>query len=769
MGCKTGGFNLISGAERAEEKAMNMRVQTNIVRILFGFIFFAMTAACSRLPQDQAAFQRAERMNTASGYQQFLQHYPTSPLAPEARKRAEQLQEQHWLSQFKEIENATKASVVERFMKYHPEPQLVLMAKLRIAQIDYGEIETQSPFRATRPGNGSWKEFVNYYAFSDYIPIPDDAAMRERYYKTLHPLLLQAMRQIGSFDIWARYLATYPDSPYFQQAASDVEKLISDSLDKWDGYDMLMNYFSLYDQTIKRPCASRDALLRQAQDKLAATVERENTLAGYERYLQTFAGSPHAKRITLLRDHIRFSEARERKDRAMMERLIDQYRDHPDPLAKTDVAEATAFLERIDFDAAIAANTPKALRDFKDRYKGRDFANLLSEADARLKRIHDQMLLSAKSAGTSAKFRQFLAVFPDTPVKDEVLKLLEEAEFKEAIAGSDPAAIQAVMARYPSSPFRERALNRIDDIEYKEKETQALAEPSTAPLKAYLESRPKGRHAVEAEDLIKRLNQHHAQYMAEVQRARETGNIARFNKFIVESQGNYYSARRGHSDLDLLRRETTARQLAADLASTATQAARAVFPAAPARAITDSAQAVVYVESNVGTSTGFFFAREGLILTNARMLTNAVQGQVKVKVANQSRPARVVALAPAPTDLAVLSIEGTYDPIAMGNPTLLAAGERVVCLSTQGTKVETLEGTFHSTKKPGEVEWLLIQSSKISPNLGGVIVNQSGRAVGLVVRSDSVDPAVKESNEDFIYAISMRSAFPLMEKAILER
>ncbi|MCX8037024.1 MAG: trypsin-like peptidase domain-containing protein [Candidatus Sumerlaeia bacterium] len=746
---------------------MNAQVQTNIHRIFIGLFVCAMATACSRIPRDQAAFQRAEQLNTASGYQQFLQYYPNSPLAPEARKRAAQLQEQHWMSQFKEIENATKASVVERFMKYHPQPELVLMAKLRIAQIDYSEIETQSPFRATRPGNGSYREFVNYYAFSDYIPVPGDASMRERYYKTLHPLLLQAMRQVRSFDMWARYLATYPDSPYFQQAAGDVEKLIEENLDKWDGYEMLMNYLSLYDNTLKRPCANRNALIRQAQDKLAAMAERENTLAHYERYLQTFADSPHVKRITLLRDHIRFGEARERKDRAMMERLIAQYKDHPDPLAKTDVAEATAFLERIDFDAAVSANTPKAFRDFMSQYKGRDFAGLIPEADARLKRIHNQMLLSAKSAGTSAKFRQFLEVFPDTPSKDDVLKLLEEAEFKEAIAGSDTAAIQAVMARYPSSPFRERALNRIDDIEYKAVETRALEEPSTAPLKEYLERRPQGRHAVEAEDLIKRLNQHHAQYETELQRARESGNIARFNKFIVESQGNHYTARRGQQDLELLRRETTAKQLAADLASTATQAARAVFPAAPARAVTDSAQAIVYVESNTGTSTGFFFAREGLILTNARMLANAVASQVKVRIANRARPARVVAIAAAPADLAVLRVEGTYDPIAMGNPTLLAAGERLVCLATQGTKVETLEGTFHSAKKSGDVEWLLIQSSKINPNLGGVVVNQSGRAVGLVVRSDVVDAAVKESGEDFVYAISMRSAFPLMEKAIL--
>jgi len=102
----------------------------------------------------------------------------------------------------------------------------------------------------------------------------------------------------------------------------------------------------------------------------------------------------------------------------------------------------------------------------------------------------------------------------------------------------------------------------------------------------------------------------------------------------------------------------------------------------------------------------------------------------------------------------------------MGNPTQLAANEKVICLATRGAKVESAEGTFHSLKKAGGVDWLVIQSSKVNTALGGVVVNQKAHAVGLLVRDEQVNPAVKENNPECIYAISMQSALPLMEKAI---
>jgi len=726
-----------------------------------------VVAACVSVPRGEDAFRRAERANTTRAYEQFADSDPASPMAAEARKRALQLRENEAMALFKGVETATKASIVERFMRDHPYPKVRTLAKLRIAEIDYSEIEKQSPFRATRDGNGSWPGFINSYALSDYLPVPEDPQLRETYYRKLHPLLINALTQVNSFEAWVHYLATYPENPYFQQAAEQAEKYLATESDKWEGYEMLKSYLALYDEQFKRSCPNREALIRKFQDGLVGLVEKEATMEQLDRYLQTFPDSPHKKRIALLKDHIAFREAREKSDRATLKTLIERHKNDPGPLAQSDVREAISFLERAEHQDAIAAGTPKDLRAFKERYKDTDYSKLIPDIDQRLMRMHNQLLNKAKAERTAVGYQRFLEAFPDSPEKDDVLRRLEEALFNEVIAGSDRDRIRAVLARHPSSPFREKALNRIDDIDFEEERTAAVNEPSTYPLKRYLDRRPPGNHVTEAETLIAKLNQHNADYLAQLQRARETGNLSRLSSWIVDNQGNFYAARNGQRDLDTLKRDLAVQQLVSDLTTTLSVQSHGVLPVIPSRALNENSQALAFVETNTGSSTGFFFRRDGLLLTNARVVRNADPKRMTVKFGGRSLPCQVLSVAEATgDDLATLHVDATVDPIPMGNPALLVPNEKVICLATHGAKVESAEGTLLAIRRAGNTDWLVIQCAKINAALGGVIVNQKARAVGLLVRPDQVNPAVKENVPDCIYAISIQSALPLMEKAI---
>jgi hypothetical protein len=159
------------------------------------------------------------------------------------------------------VEKATKASILERFIKDHPFLKVTTLAKLRIAEIDFSDVKTDNPFRGNRAGNTSWTDFANFYAFTNYIPVPEDPELRETYFKKLHPLLIEALSQMNSFDVWMRYLKSYSENPYFTEAALQMEKFLLTRTDKWEGYEMLQAYLALCDERLKHPCPNRDMLI----------------------------------------------------------------------------------------------------------------------------------------------------------------------------------------------------------------------------------------------------------------------------------------------------------------------------------------------------------------------------------------------------------------------------------------------------------------------------------------------------------------------------
>jgi len=688
--------------------------------------------------------------------------------AAEAKQRAATLGEQEALDLFKSVENASKASIIERFIKDHPYPKVVLLGRIRIAELDYKHIETQNPFRPSRPGNDTWQGFVNYYAFTDYIPIPDDPEMQEAYYKRLHTLIIRALGEVNSFDLWMRYMSLYSQNPYFSQAAEQMEKFLITRSDRWEGYEILKKLLALWEERVKQPYPNGEMLVRKFQEGLAAVVEREDRMDAYRRYLDTFPDSPLKKRIILRVDHLELRDACVRGDQDKMKEIIRKYENDKDPLAQADVRMAVSQLEQIEYRETAAAGTSVAFRQFIARYKDRDYAKLVREANSRLMKLHDQMLVKARATGHSRLYRQFLESFPESPQKAAVEKEMHEAEFREAIARKDRDGLKKLRDLYPNSSMAPSALEHIEAWEFDQAQKSALAELTTAPLRAFLKDHPKGKHAGGAQDLMDSITGQHNAYVAELQKARDADNASQFATWLIENASNNYASKRGKKDLESLKNEIDVRQLISDLTTTAAAPSRAVLPIAQARALSDAERVVAFIETSVSSGTGFIFGRNGLLLTNAHLVWNADPKKIKTRMARQNRMGTLVSASePSGPDLAVVHIEGTYDPINVGNSAALATGEGIICLSGRSTKVETAKGRYLRTRRVGANEWLIIQSTEISPTHGGVILNQRARAIGILVRPENVDPAAKENAPGILYALSLRSALPMMEKAIL--
>jgi S1-C subfamily serine protease len=142
-----------------------------------------------------------------------------------------------------------------------------------------------------------------------------------------------------------------------------------------------------------------------------------------------------------------------------------------------------------------------------------------------------------------------------------------------------------------------------------------------------------------------------------------------------------------------------------------------------------------------GAGTGFFFDREGHILTNFHVIEES--NQIEVVITDGRRlKARLVGTAPG-MDLAVLAVEvpeSDITPLSFGDSDSLAIGQKVLAVGHPLALHNTLTvGIVSSTRRTldalsTELEDSIIQTdTAINPgNSGGPLLNSQGEVVGIV-------------------------------------
>jgi S1-C subfamily serine protease len=142
-----------------------------------------------------------------------------------------------------------------------------------------------------------------------------------------------------------------------------------------------------------------------------------------------------------------------------------------------------------------------------------------------------------------------------------------------------------------------------------------------------------------------------------------------------------------------------------------------------------------------GAGTGFFFDREGHILTNFHVIEES--NQIEVVITDGRRlKARLVGTAPG-MDLAVLAVEvpeSDITPLSFGDSDSLAIGQKVLAVGHPLALHNTLTvGIVSSTRRTldalsTELEDSIIQTdTAINPgNSGGPLLHSQGEVVGIV-------------------------------------
>jgi S1-C subfamily serine protease len=163
--------------------------------------------------------------------------------------------------------------------------------------------------------------------------------------------------------------------------------------------------------------------------------------------------------------------------------------------------------------------------------------------------------------------------------------------------------------------------------------------------------------------------------------------------------------------------------------------------------------AVVVIESDRGSGTGFVVGSEGYILTCEHCLSTGQECRVRLRSPNQSDSATATATliaADRKRDLALVKIAGEKPLpfVQMGESGSLEAGDRVTVIGNPGLSTRTIldytmtEGIVSNPRREIEGLQMIQSSAAVNPgSSGGPMFNDRGRVVGMVVAKAGIEAA----------------------------
>ncbi len=120
-----------------------------IMAMLIFATLSAITLSCDRVASD---WKKAERENSVSAYEQFVERHPTSPFSAEARSRIE-------TERWRQAQKSNSVEAYEEFLVRYPASKFLNEARSRVAELKWqrtrelGTLDAYEDFIQTEPTN----------------------------------------------------------------------------------------------------------------------------------------------------------------------------------------------------------------------------------------------------------------------------------------------------------------------------------------------------------------------------------------------------------------------------------------------------------------------------------------------------------------------------------------------------------------------------------------------------------------------------------------
>jgi len=149
--------------------------------------------------------------------------------------------------------------------------------------------------------------------------------------------------------------------------------------------------------------------------------------------------------------------------------------------------------------------------------------------------------------------------------------------------------------------------------------------------------------------------------------------------------------------------------------------------------IEESIEGVLTIKTDIAQGTGFIVTKDGYVITNAHVLA----GGRRVSVVNYNReiiPANLIGYS-LDLDIALLKIDGTYEPLKLANSNDVQVGEKVIAignpLGLQFSVTEGIVSGIHREGSTGLPAYIQTDAALNPGNSGGPLINKMGEVVGI--------------------------------------
>ena len=177
---------------------------------------------------------------------------------------------------------------------------------------------------------------------------------------------------------------------------------------------------------------------------------------------------------------------------------------------------------------------------------------------------------------------------------------------------------------------------------------------------------------------------------------------------------------------------------------------------------------VVLIETDMATGSGFIITEDGYVVTNYHVVEDARSIEV-VLYNNSSYPATLEGY-DSSNDVAVLKMEGSFQPVKLGSSDDLIVGDQVVAIGNPlGELTSTLTVGYVSAKgrdvstDSATINMIQTDCAINSGNSGGPLFNMKGEVVGITTAKYSGLSASGASIEGIGFAIPMDDAAGIID------